>query len=225
MNRLVLDSDSLMPLRDVVYKTLRDAILKGELKPKTRLMEIHLADEMGVSRTPVREAIRLLEKEGLVITYPRRGAVVAHMTVKDMEDVLEIRETLDIFAVKKACDNANSDTISLLEERMEAFKEAVKGNDSKTIVEADEAFHRVIYECADNPKLIVIINGLKEQMYRYRFEYIKESTMLKNLMEEHELILNGIKSRDKEFVARIMKAHLDNQYSTVKRLIESGRDN
>ena len=77
---LKLDMNSYLPLRDVVFKTLRDAILKGELEPGERLMEIHLANKLGVSRTPIREAIRMLEKEGLAVTIPRKGAQVAQMT-------------------------------------------------------------------------------------------------------------------------------------------------
>ena len=87
-----------LPLRDVVFQTLRQAILHGELKPGERLMEIHLAERLGVSRTPIREAIRKLELEGLVVMIPRRGAVVASITEKDLKDVLEVRRTLEILA-------------------------------------------------------------------------------------------------------------------------------
>ena len=99
-----LEMNEYLPLRDVVFQTLRQAILKGELKPGERLMEIQLAEKLGVSRTPIREAIRMLEQEGLAVTMPRKGAEVAKMTLKDMEDVLEIREALDELAVKIACD-------------------------------------------------------------------------------------------------------------------------
>jgi DNA-binding GntR family transcriptional regulator len=83
------------PLREVIFNTLREAIIVGELKPGERLMEVQLADKMGVSRTPVREAIRKLELEGLVVMVPRKGAQVADLSVKDIMDVLEVRATLD----------------------------------------------------------------------------------------------------------------------------------
>lgn len=92
---LQLDMDSYLPLRDVVFNTLRNAILRGDLKPGERLMEMHLANKLGVSRTPIREAIRMLEQEGLAVTIPRKGAQVAKMTEKDLQDVLEIRDALD----------------------------------------------------------------------------------------------------------------------------------
>ena len=96
MNEFGFDNmDALLPLRDVVFKTLRQAILTGELKPGERLMEIKLANKLGVSRTPIREAIRQLELDGLVIMVPRKGAQVAHITEKSMSDVMEVRLALD----------------------------------------------------------------------------------------------------------------------------------
>ena len=101
---LTLNMNAYLPLRDVVFNTLREAILKGELKPGERLMELQLAAKLGVSRTPIREAIRMLEQEGLAVTIPRKGAEVARMTEKDMEDVLQIRDALDELAASIACE-------------------------------------------------------------------------------------------------------------------------
>ena len=98
-----LEMNEYLPLRDVVFQTLRQAILKGELKPGERLMEIQLAQKLGVSRTPVREALRKLELEGLVIMIPRRGAIVADITIQDLNDVLEVRIVLENMAIEKAC--------------------------------------------------------------------------------------------------------------------------
>lgn len=220
MNKLTLQNNELIPLRDVVYKTIRDAILKGELKPGTRLMEIHLASSLGVSRTPVREAIRMLEREGLAVTFPRRGAQVAHMSVKDLEDVIEIRESLDVLAATKTCENVTDEVIERLESSVEAFRNVIKSGDFRKIVEADEDFHNIIYEAANNPKLTQIVKSLREQMYRYRYEYIKEKDMISHLLTEHENILLAIKRRDKSYVIEMMREHIDNQYKTVKRLIE-----
>ena len=93
---LKVNENEYLPLRDVVFNTLRQAILRGEFKPGERLMEIQLANKLGVSRTPIREAIRMLEQEGLAVTIPRKGAEVAKMTEKDMEDVLQMMIVLSI---------------------------------------------------------------------------------------------------------------------------------
>ena len=99
MSDLKMSANEYLPLRDVVFKTLREAILKGNLAPGERLMEIQLANQLGVSRTPIREAIRKLELEGLVIMIPRRGAEVARITEKDLRDVLEVRASLEELAI------------------------------------------------------------------------------------------------------------------------------
>ena len=104
-----------LPLRDVVFNTLRQAILRGELKPGERLMEIQLANKLGVSRTPIREAIRKLELEGLVLMIPRKGAEVAEITEKNMRDVLEVRKALEELAVQLACDKITQEELEELE--------------------------------------------------------------------------------------------------------------
>ena len=114
--------NAFLPLRDVVFNTLRQGILTGELKPGERLMEIHLADKLGVSRTPIREAIHMLELEGLVTMIPRRGAVVSQITEKGIKDVLEVRRALDVLSVELACERITADELSALEKAHPTFK-------------------------------------------------------------------------------------------------------
>lgn len=99
---LNLDLQNHRPLREIVYEELKRQILVGEIPPGTRMMEVELADEMGVSRTPIREAIRKLEKEGLVTIEPRRGAYASDISIKDMLDVLEVRQDLEGMAAALA---------------------------------------------------------------------------------------------------------------------------
>ena len=116
--------DEYLPLRDVVFNTLRRAILKGELEPGERLMEIALANKLGVSRTPIREAIRKLELEGLVVMIPRKGAEVARITEKDLRDVLEVRTSLEKLAIELACDRITEDDIHDLKLACKNFEES-----------------------------------------------------------------------------------------------------
>ena len=168
-----------LPLRDVVFNTLRRAILRGELKPGERLMEIQLANKLGVSRTPIREAIRKLELEGLVLMVPRKGAEVAEITEKNLRDVLEGRCALEELA------------------------------------EADEAFHDVIFQATDNRRLIQLLNNLREQMYRYRIEYLKKKECYPQLLEEHAAIIQAIREHDKAKATEITVQHINNQVDTV----------
>lgn len=218
-DNLQLNMNAYLPLRDVVFNILREAILKGELKPGERLMELQLAARMGVSRTPIREAIRMLEQEGLAVTSPRKGAEVAKMTEKDMEDVLQIRRTLDELAVKLACDKMTEEQLRNLAQAVKEFEISTKSQDVKKVAEADVKFHDAIYIATDNPKLINLLNNLREQMYRYRIEYLKDESAYPSLILEHQAIYDGLARKDKEFVVRAMAEHIMNQEIVVKNII------
>ena len=217
---LTLNMNAYLPLRDVVFNTLREAILKGDLNPGERLMELQLASKLGVSRTPIREAIRMLEQEGLAVTTPRKGAEVAKMTLKDMEDVLEIRDALDELAVRIACQKITDEQLKQLEDVKELFEKNTQTNNVKNIAEADVSFHDVIYEATGNPKLVTLLNNLREQVYRYRVEYIKDPKNYPTLIAEHEAILDSLKNRDVKNAVEAMHVHVANQAEAVKMVIQ-----
>ena len=181
-----------LPLRDVVFQTLRRAILKGELEPGERLMEVALANKMGVSRTPIREAIRKLELEGLVIMIPRKGAEVASITEKDLTDVLEVRSSLEKLAIELAAERIADEDIERLKAACKDFEEALGDPDVTVGAEKDVAFHDVIYEATHNARLIQILNNLREQMYRYRLEYLKDPASHPQLVREHQELVEAL---------------------------------
>lgn len=214
-DNLQVNADEFLPLRDVVFNTLRQAILTGELKPGERLMEIHLANRLGVSRTPIREAIRKLELEGLVTMIPRRGAEVAQITEKSMNDVLEVRRAVDALCVELACDRITEEELRALKAACDAFEQAVKTKDVKKIAKADVELHDIIVQATGNKRLVQLVNNLSEQMYRYRFEYIKDFTQHEKLVEEHRIIYESIVKKDKETACEAAKMHIDNQKNTI----------
>lgn len=218
-DNLQVTMDAFLPLREVVFNTLRQAILTGELKPGERLMEIHLANRLGVSRTPIREAIRKLELEGLVTMIPRRGAEVAQITEKSMNDVLEVRRALDALCVELACERITQEKLEELKAACDGFEKAVKTKDVKKIAQADVVLHDIIVEATGNQRLIQMVNNLSEQMYRYRFEYIKDSEQHENLVEEHRIIYESLVKKDKETASSAAKLHIDNQKKAIIRQI------
>ncbi|MDL2301171.1 GntR family transcriptional regulator [Lachnospiraceae bacterium OttesenSCG-928-D06] len=214
-DNLQAQMDEFLPLRDVVFKTLRQAILTGELKPGERLMEIHLANRLGVSRTPIREAIRKLELEGLVIMIPRRGAEVAQITEKSLKDVLEVRRAMDALCVELACDRISQEEIKELQKACENFENQVKAKDAKRIAQADVELHDIIVKATGNQRLIQLVNNLAEQMYRYRFEYIKDFSRHQTLIDEHRIIYESIVNKEKEVATKAAKTHIDNQETAI----------
>ncbi len=204
-----------LPLRDVVFNTLRQAILKGELKPGERLMEIQLATKLGVSRTPVREAIRKLELEGLVLMVPRKGAEVAQITEKSMVDVLEIRRALEELAVRLACERMTPEGLEELKQAEERFEKVLGNEDITVVAGADVEFHDAILRATDNQKLIQLLSQFREQMYRYRVEYLKREECHPQVIKEHQEIIQTIENRNKDEAAEYICNHIDSQVKAV----------
>lgn len=219
-HELKVNMNEYLPLRDVVFNTLRQAILKGELEPGERLMEIQLADRLGVSRTPIREAIRKLELEGLVLMIPRKGAEVAKISEKNLRDVLEVRRSLEELAIELACQRMTEEDFEALEKAQESFQMAVEAGDSMTIAETDEHYHDIIYFGTGNTRLVQILNNLREQMYRYRLEYIKDAEKRQILLIEHSRILKAVKERHVAEAKIAIREHIDNQEITVSKSIK-----
>ena len=208
-----------LPLRDVVFNTLRKAILRGELKPGERLMEIQLANKLGVSRTPIREAIRKLELEGLVLMIPRKGAEVAQITEKNMQDVLEVRKALEELSVQLACERITPEQVEEMKMAAEDFRKVLKSGDVTKIAEADVKFHDIIFAATNNQRLITLLNNLREQMYRFRVEYLKQKECYPQLLEEHDKLIALISGGEVEEACELMGCHIDNQASTVSDVI------
>ncbi len=217
-----LNPEEYMPLREVVFLTLRRQILRGELKPGERLMEITLANKLGVSRTPIREAIRKLEHEGLVVMVPRRGAHVADITRQELGDVLEIRRSLDVLAIRRAVRLMTEKEVRELKDAEETFSKLIGEDESDLTLlgEADEQFHDIIYRGTRNRRLIQILNNLREQMYRFRVEYLKDIDIRQTLIREHDAIVKAVEERREEEAVRVMKLHIDNQYRTINKALD-----
>ena len=210
-----IEFNEYMPLKELVFTTLKKAILKGELQPGDRLMELQLAEKMGVSRTPIREAIHKLSKEGLVTLIPRKGAEVAGISRKMLTDVLQVRMNLEKMAFSLAFGNMNSDSVSKLNMYQSDFVRAVESGDILKMTEADENFHFVIYDAADNNKLREILENLKENMYRYRLEYLRNHECRNLLVSEHEEMVQSIKDQDLARGLSVVERHIANQENAV----------
>lgn len=224
-NDLTLNMDDYLPLRDVVFNTLRRAILKGELKPGERLMEIKLANRLGVSRTPIREAIRKLELEGLVIMVPRKGAQVAQITAKDLNDVLEVRRGLEELAIKIACERISDEQVKQLEQASRRFEDTIDTNDITALAKADVEFHEIIYQATNNRRLNQLLNNIREQMFRYRIEYLKDANARKILVAEHDAICEALKNNDVIKAHGYMCLHIDNQQKVIMQSLENKDEN
>lgn len=210
-----LKMDSYQPLRDVIFETLRKAIVSGDIKPGERLMEVSLANQMGVSRTPVREAIRRLEAEGLVTMIPRRGTHVSELSVKDIMDVLEVRAVLDRLATELAAKRIQPSQLKTLESIHKQYISCVEKDNMEGAIKKDVEFHDIIYAASGNPRLVAVAGSLREHIYRFRVIYMSDNLIAENVLHEHEEILEALRESKDNVASDLAEIHIRNQMETI----------
>lgn len=210
-----LKMDSYQPLRDVIFETLRKAIVSGDIKPGERLMEVSLAEQMGVSRTPVREAIRRLEAEGLVTMIPRKGTHVSELSVKDIMDVLEVRTVLDKLATDLAAKHIQPAQLKNLETVHKQYISCVEKDNMEGAIKKDVEFHDIIYSASGNPRLVAVAASLREHIYRFRVIYMSDNLIAENVLNEHEEILEALREAQNNVASNLAEKHIRNQMETI----------
>lgn len=220
-NMFEIKLDQYKPLREVVFETIRNAIISGSLKPGERLMEVQMAERLGVSRTPIREAIRKLELEGLIIILPRKGAYVADLSVKDLTEVLEIRAALEGMATGLAVTRINEEEIEELELIALKFHKALENNNLEELLFQDSQFHEAIFKASRNERLIQLNNNLREQVQRFREMYLKKVNRSKKTSREHFDIVEAISSRDISKAEKLARKHIETTENGILEMMES----
>ena len=221
-NRLApIKLDSYQPLREVVCESLREAIRNGVLKPGERIMEIQLAEELGVSRTPVREAIRKLELEGYVVMMPRRGTYVASMSIRDINEIFEIRTALESLSNGLAADHITDDELEHLQRLLVIIGGYIKEGNIEKIVETDVEFHDLMYHAARNERLVGIISNLRDQLTRFRTLSMSYPGRLEETLEEHRMIVEAIASGDRKAASRAAERHMENSEKTLLKAMDA----
>lgn len=206
---LNFDIQNHKPLREMVYEELKMEILTGAIIPGTRMMEVELAEEMGVSRTPIREAIRKLEKEGLVTIEPRRGAYASMISTDDMVAILEVRQDLEGLAAYFAASRMKEDQLEELKSVCEKYNEAVSSGNMDDMIKHDTRFHRIIVDSCNNKILEHMIEQLQELVLRFRYIYYDNFKRAENMPEEHAAILEAIASGDEAAARYAADIHID----------------
>jgi DNA-binding GntR family transcriptional regulator len=205
-----VDLDSYKPLRELVLDAIRSAIINGTLQPRERLMEIQMAEELGVSRTPIREALRKLELEGFIVMVPRKGAYVSDLSFKDIADVFEIRAALEGLAAGLAAERITDDELETMERLLVGKQEAITAGDIDKLVEVDTSFHELLYRASRNVRLATIISNLREQIQRFRLTSLSFPGRNKESLLEHKQIVEAIQSRDTQLARQLAQEHIEN---------------
>jgi DNA-binding GntR family transcriptional regulator len=210
-------------LREEVYDSLRRSILHGKLKGGQRLIEEQLADQVGISRTPVREAFHKLERDDLVSRLPKGGFVVRRFTKEDVEEVFGIRTALESYAAHQATLHLAPEKTSSLEKNLEQTEQAVKKGDYDKVVQLNTEFHELIYKSCKSRKLSELVNSFRDYFIRYRGFLLKTEDGQKNALEDHQQILDAMQKKNARLVETLVRKHLSKGKEIVLKEIEQGR--
>jgi DNA-binding GntR family transcriptional regulator len=195
-------------LADGIATLLRHSIVTGELPPGTRLIEVELARQLGVSRGPLREAMRILETEGLLENNPGRGTSVTQFSEKDIQEVYSLRCVLEQEAIRRAATHAQEENLEKLQKTLEAMFEAAKEGNPSKVTELDFQFHTEIWEMADHQLLMQVLQGITTQIRMFLAVQTHLYDDLAEGISDHAKLLDALKNYDGETGAQIMNDHL-----------------
>jgi len=219
----VLKVSKRKPLREEVYDSLKKSILHGKVKAGQRLIEEQLANQIGISRTPVREAFHKLERDDLVTRLPKGGFAVRQFTKEDVEEIFGIRSALESYAAYLATLHITPDKVSALERKVEESENALKKNDDEKIIQLHTEFHDLLYKSCKSKKLIEMINNYRDYFYRYRSALLHAPNGFKTSIADHRQMLEAMKRKNPRVVERLVRSHLDRGMEIVLKEISEGR--
>jgi DNA-binding GntR family transcriptional regulator len=195
-------------LGEHVFESLKHSIIRGKISSGEWLVESHIAETLGISRTPVREAIHKLEREGFVERQPRGGFTVLGLNRDEIVETFGIRSVLEGYAVRLATVNHTAQELEELDGKIMEFQTALDRNKMNLLPAINTEFHDLLYGLSKSPKLISMINGLRDQIYRYRQMILKERTFAATSNTDHKKMLNTIRKRDAEGAERLVRDHI-----------------
>ncbi len=211
------------PLREVVYETLKKSILHGKLTGNQRLIEEALARQMGISRTPIREAFHKLEQDELVKRLPKGGFAVREFTQEDVEEIFGIRIALESYAAYLATIHVTPETLLALEEKLKESEKAYQQGEEETAVQLSTEFHELLYQSCKSRKLTEMIHGYRDYFYRYRSALLQSPDGFKSSITDHRQMLEAMKRKDPNLVESLVRSHLERGREIILKEIAEGR--
>jgi len=207
-------------LSQKVYQVIKKEIVYGMLEPGTKLSENKLAQDMQVSRTPIREAIRKLTAQGLIKTSPNKKMTVSEFSLIDMKEVLQVRGALEGLAAGATAFKINKEEINDLEKNVEKMNQCLRKKNLSAYCELDDQFHDIILNVCGNKWIIKMRNNLSNFIYRYRFKSLSVPGRLNQSLEEHQAIMGALKNHNSEEANRLSKLHMENTVINILKNVE-----
>lgn len=191
-----------------VYENLKEAIIEGSLSPESRVVETRFAEALNVSRTPVREAMHKLEREGLLRQDPKGGFYVVGLTRADIEEAFGIRSVLESYAARLATIRHHEGELAPLEEKLADYQSCLAEGRFGELASINTDFHDLLYGLSRSPKLVKMINDLRVQIFRFRQVILKIEAMARVSNEDHRLMMDAIRAREADRVERLVRKHI-----------------
>lgn len=210
-------------LREMVYQSLKKSIIHGELKGGERLKEEKLANQMGISRTPVREAFHKLEKDELLYRLPKGGFAVRNFKKEDVEEIFGIRSALESYAAYLATLYITPHELTLLEKKIKESEMALINGEDDKLVRLNTEFHDLLYKSCKSKKLIEMINNFRDYFYRYRHTLLHTEGGFKYSVESHRKMLEAMRKKNPRLVERLVRQHLERGKKIILQEIDAGR--
>ena len=193
-----------LTLREKILETIRDAIIAGTLKPGEKVAEPELAERFGISRTPIREAFRQLESEGFLTVVPRKGAIVASLSAKDVSDFYEVKEILEGYAARRAAGKMGKEAIARMERLNAEMSQAAAARDPRRINDLHNEFHEVFLDACGNERLAQIVRGLVLQFRRFRL-HLSMPGRIEGILRQHQEIIEAFRNGDAELAETLVR--------------------
>lgn len=190
------------------YDRLKQAIVRGDFSPASHVIENRVAAAFGVSRTPVREAIHKLEREGLLKRSSSGGYFVAGLTRQDIKETFGIRSVLESYAARLATLQCQAKDLLALEEKMGEYQDCLDRGRMEELPRINTEFHDLLYVLSHSPKLIAMINDLRDPVFRFRKVLLNVEDMARRSNEDHRLMMACIRKRDAEAVEKLVREHI-----------------
>jgi len=191
-----------------VFENLKQAILRGDIPPGSRLVESRVAETMGISRTPIREAMHKLEREGLLRKLPNSGFNVTGLTREDIEETFGIRSVLESYAARLAAIQHKEEELVPLEKKIEEYQQCLDQKRLEELPKINTQFHDILYALSRSPKLIKMVNDLRDQIYRFRKIILREEGRARASNDDHRKMLKAMRQRDADRVERLVREHI-----------------
>ncbi|WPC40408.1 GntR family transcriptional regulator [Clostridium sp. JS66] len=208
-----------LTLKYKAYEFIKEKIINCEMKPGSDISEDDLMEQLKTSRTPIREALMKLEQEGLVDIFPRKGIFVAQITFKDIHDIFEIRQIIEIQMAKVICDNIPTERLLYFKEKFEQMDEGGNYITDRDFFHLDLEFHKTIVETTGNNYLIEFMNKIYDKDYRIRVLTTRFKEERKRNKMEHLNIINSILDKDKDKIEKYLMQHIENSKHAALKII------